>query len=297
MVLGVQAAAAEYPFTATDDGGTPVTLPAKPVHIVSLTLFTDEVLLELVEPSRLAAVTSFSVDPAISNVAARAARVPNKLTMNVEVLVALKPDLVLAANWTEADRVKQLREAGVPVYLIGTGTTVDGIQAKIARLGRLVGEPAKAAKLVDAMNARLAAVAERVAAVPADRRLSVVDYTVWGAAQGTGSSWDEIVRRAGLVNGVGNIAADRWGQVPLSKERLLEIDPDILILPGWTYDDPRGSEAFFAKTVADPVLRALKAVRGGRAYRMPENLKTTTSQYIVDAVEWLARTAYPDLFR
>jgi iron complex transport system substrate-binding protein len=147
------------------------------------------------------------------------------------------------------------------------------------------------------MNARLAAVAERVAAVPADRRLSVVDYTVWGAAQGTGSSWDEIVRRAGLVNGVGNIAADRWGQVPLSKERLLEIDPDILILPGWTYDDPRGSEAFFAKTVADPVLRALKAVRGGRAYRMPENLKTTTSQYIVDAVEWLARTAYPDLFR
>ncbi len=125
----------------------------------------------------------------------------------------------------------------------------------------------------------------------------MVDYTVWGAAQGKGSSWDEIVRRAGLVNGVADIAADEWGQVPLSKEKLLEIDPDILVLPGWTYDDPKGADAFFAKTTADPVLRALQAVKNGRAIMMPERLKTATSQYIVDAVEWLAKTAYPAQFR
>jgi iron complex transport system substrate-binding protein len=291
------ASAAGYPLTVTDDGGTPVTLPAKPARIASLTMFTDEVLLELVEPARIVAVTTFAVDPAISNVTAKADGIPAKLAMNVEVLVSLKPDLLFVANWTEADKVKQLRDAGIPVYLTGTGVTVADIQAKIARVGQLVGEAAKARKLLDAMDARLAAVQTRLAKLPADKRLSVVDYTVWGSAQGKGSSWDEIVRRAGLVNGVGDIAADEWGQVPLSKERLLEIDPDVLILPGWTYDDPKGAEAFFSKTVADPVLKALKAVREGRAYRMPENLKTATSQYLVDAVEWLARTAYPELFR
>jgi len=255
------------------------------------------VLLELVDPARLVAVTAFAADPAISNVTEKAGRVPRKLTMNVEVLVSLKPDLLFAANWTEADKVKQLRDAGIPVYLTGTGLTVDGIKAKIARVGELVGEPAGAGKLLDAMDARLAEVQRRLAKLPAGRRLSVVDYTVWGAAQGKGSSWDEIVRRAGLVNGVGSIAADEWGQVPLSKEKLLEIDPDILILPGWTYDDPKGADAFFAKTTADPVLKALKAVKEGRAYRMPESLKTATSQYLVDAVEWLAGTAYPELFK
>jgi iron complex transport system substrate-binding protein len=289
--------AAGFPLTVTDDGGTPVTLAAKPVRIASLTMFTDEVLLELVDPSRIIAVTAFAVDPAISNVTTKAAGIPHRLAMNVEILVSLKPDLLFAANWTEADKVKQLRDAGIPVYLTGTGVTVAGIEAKIARVGRLVGEPAKAANLLDAMDARLAAVETRLAKVPPDQRFSVVDYTVWGAAQGKGSSWDEIVRRAGLVNGVGGIAADAWGQVPLSKEKLLEIDPDILILPGWTSDDPKGAEAFFAKTTADPVLKALKAVRTGRAYRMPERLKTATSQYLVDAVEWLARTAYPELFR
>jgi iron complex transport system substrate-binding protein len=297
VALGAAAWAAAYPLTVTDDGGTSVTVAAKPVRIASLTMFTDEVLLELVEPARLVAVTTFAADPAISNVTAKAESVPHKLAMNVEILVSLKPDLLFVANWTEAEKVKQLRDAGITVYLTRTGVTLDGIREKIARVGQLVGEPGKAAALLDGMDARLAAVEKRLAKVPADRRRSVVDYTVWGSAQGKGSSWDEIVRRAGLVNGVGNIAADDWGQVPLSKEKLLEIDPDILILPGWTYDNPKGAEAFFAKTTTDPVLKALKAVRDGRAYRMPESLKTATSQYLVDAVEWLARTAYPEQFR
>ncbi len=64
--------AAGYPLTVTDDGGTPVTLAAKPVRIASLTMFTDEVLLDLVDPSRIVAVTTFAADPAISNVTARA---------------------------------------------------------------------------------------------------------------------------------------------------------------------------------------------------------------------------------
>jgi iron complex transport system substrate-binding protein len=290
-------ATAGYPLTVTDDAGSVVTLAAKPVRIASLTMFTDEVLLELVEPARLAAVTTFAADPAISNVVEKAKAVPQKLAMNVEILVAMKPDLLFVANWTEADKVKQLRDAGIPVYLTGTGVTVTQIEEKIARIGLLVGETAKAKKLTDAMNGRLAAVEKRLAAVTAAQRLSVVDYTVWGAAQGKGSSWDEIVRRAGLVNAVADIAADDWGQVPLSKENLLEIDPDLLILPGWTYDDPKGAEVFFAKTTTDPVLKALTAVKNGHAVMMPERLKTATSQYLVDAVEWLAKTAYPARFK
>ena len=124
----------------------------------------------------------------------------------------------------------------------------------------------------------------------------MMDYATWGSAQGAGSSWDEVIRRAGLINAVGEFAADEWGQVPLSKEKILELDPDLFVLPGWVYGDPGGAGAFYRQTVEDPALRGLLAVREGRVYQMPEGLKAATSQYIVDTVEHLARLAYPQVF-
>jgi iron complex transport system substrate-binding protein len=289
--------AAAFPLTVTDDGANPVTIPAKPQRIVSLTLFTDEILLELVDTGRLVAATTFAADPDISNVAARAAGIAHKLTLAVEPVLALQPDLVFVSNWSEADKIRQLRDAGVVVYIVASGLTIDDIQAKIRTVARIVGETDRGEKLVAAMAARIAEVKKRVAKIADDRKLSVVDYAVWGSAQGRGSSWDEIVRAAGLVNAVGAFTADRYGQVPLSKEKLLELDPDILILPGWVYGDPRGADAFFTRTVEDPALKSMKAVQARRAYKMPERLKSTVSHYVADAVEFLARTAYPELFR
>ena len=124
-----------------------------------------------------------------------------------------------------------------------------------------------------------------------------MDYATWGAAQGKGSSWDEIVSRAGLINAVGDFPADQWGQVPLSREKILTIDPDILVLPGWVYGNTQGAASFTARILADPAFRTLAAVRTERVYTMPENLKSSTSQFIAASVEWLARTAYPALFR
>ena len=61
--------------------------------------------------------------------------------------------------------------------------------------------------------------------------------------------------------------------------------------------DARKADALVAQASSDPALRSLTAVRTKRVYVMPERLKNTTSQYIVDAVEWLARAAYPERFR
>ena len=102
---------------------------------------------------------------------------------------------------------------------------------------------------------------------------------------------------AGLPSGVASLAADAWGQVPLSREKLLQLDPDILVLPGWVYGNAQGASAFFEQIAGDSSLKGLHAVQTRRVYQMPERLKSTTSQYFASAVEWLARTAYPQLFR
>jgi iron complex transport system substrate-binding protein len=293
--LGAQEKA--FPLRVIDDTGAAVTLRARPVRIVSLTLSTDEMLLDMVEPGRLQGVTTFASDPAVSNVADRAAAVPHGLVMNVETILSLAPDLVLVANWSDAGPVQQLRNAGVPVYLMTSGLTIASIEQKITRLALLTGEESRGREMIDAMEARLSAVARRVSTLPSEKRLRVIDYGAWGSAQGRGSSWDEILGRAGLVDGVADLAADEWGQVPLSREKLLQLDPDLLVLPGWVLGNPRGSAAFFTQIMGDPSLKGLRAVKTRRVYQMPEKLKSTTSQYIAAAVEWLARTAYPDSFR
>ena len=285
-----------YPLSVSDDEGNSVTLPSKPRRIVSLTLPTDEILLSLVNVSRLAAVTTLSLDPGISRVADRAAGVPRKMTLSVEPIVSLHPDLVLAASWSEAAPVMQLRSAGVPVYLIASPTNVAGVERSIERLALLTGEVQAGAAIISGMEAKLRVVAEKVAAIPGEKRLRVLDYTTFGASMGKGSSWDDIVRRAGLINAVAGLVPDEWGQVPLSTEELLRIDPDVLILPGWVYGDSRGAGTFAAAVTANPALKGLTAVRTGRVFTMPESLRASTSQYIADAVEWLARTAYPRVF-
>jgi iron complex transport system substrate-binding protein len=284
-----------YPLAVRDDAGNRLVLARRPERIISLTMFSDEVLLELVGPGRLAAVTSFAADPAVSNIAGRIAALP-KLEFHAERILSLRPDLVIVANWSEAQAVAQLRAAGLPVYLSASAASVEQIRARIRDLARLVGEPQAGEELIAGMDRRLAELERRLATVPESRRLTVLDYSAWGAAMGRGSSWDQIVRRAGLRNAVGDLPVDGWGQVPLSKEKLIELDPDLLVLPGWVYGQEGGAEGFYARVASDPALRSLKAMRNRRLVRIPENLRATTSHYVVDSIEFLARTAYPELW-
>jgi iron complex transport system substrate-binding protein len=293
---GQQMQSISYPLETADEAGSTLRLQRRPERIISLTSFTDDILVDLVDHRRLVGLTKFSEDRTVSNVADKISDIPKRLTVNVEVILSLQPDLVFVANWTGADKVTQLRDAGVPVYLVGTALTVPSIQEKIRTIGRLVDARQQAEAMIEQMDRRLAAVEEAVSSIPEGERLTVMDYATWGSSQGSGSSWDEVIRLAGLTNAVGGFASDEWGQVPLSKEKILELDPDLLILPGWVYGDPAGADAFFKRMLEDPALHGLSAVRERRVYQMPEGLKSATSQYIVDAVEYLARLAYPRAF-
>ncbi len=285
-----------YPLTLTDDRGLPVTLAHRPERIISLTLPTDEILLSLVDKRRIVAVTSFSADPRLSNVSSLTADLRREPELNAEHVISLSPDLVLVANWSDAGGVSLLRAAGVPVFLNESGRTVEQIAEKIRRLSLLTGDRERGEGIVTDMQRRIAEVGKKVFAMPSSQRKSILDYSIWGGAMGRGSTWDEVVRLAGLVNAVGGFTADQWGQVPLSREKILELDPDILALPGWVFGDPAGAEKFSADVLKDPALSLLKAVRQGSVLRIPGRFQNTSSQYIADAVEYLARAAYPGLF-
>jgi len=287
----------ESAVSITDDLNNTVKISSKPMRIVSVTLMTDEILLSLVDKSRLVAVTTLSADPEISNVAAEVIDIPNKLTLNVETIISLYPDLVFLANWSDAGKVKQLKEAGLKVLQFKSHTNVSEIEAMILTIARAVEETKKGENIVDWMNGKLDVIEEKLSSVPQKEKLTVMDYGTWGSSFGKGSSWDEIIKLAGLKNAVADFKSDQWGNVPISKEKLVELNPDILILPGWVWGDPTGADKFYKNIVSDPALKNLKAVKNNRVFRIPEAHKSSTSQYIVYAVQDLAKLAYPDIFK
>ena len=81
-----------------DDTGQSVSLPSHPSRIVSLTYGTDEILLGLVDTSRVTALSKYAGNPDISFVTKEeAAAVGRKADLNAESIMAMKPDLVIAS--------------------------------------------------------------------------------------------------------------------------------------------------------------------------------------------------------
>ena len=279
-------AATQYPLTVVDGTGHSLTFTGPPERISSLTLFTDEVLLELIDPDRISSMTFLADNPVYSSISGRIPAHVQLIDMNVEAILSIYPDIVFAANWSDSAKVRQLRDAGVQVYLIETPLTLVDIQAQIMTLADLLDAAEAGKALVAEMNEKLEQLTPQINAIK-KRQIKVLDYNTWGAASGAGTTWHEVVTKAGLINGVASIAGDKFGQVALSKEMVVSVNPNILFLPGWVYGDPEGSDRFKKQVLADPALAGVKAIREEQLYLIPERLRGTFSHHIVETIEFV----------
>ena len=282
--------ATEYPLILKDDSGTLVTLKNKPIKILSFTMMSDEILFDLLDSKRFAAVNALSVDPQVSNVAEKAAKVVRRMEFTVEGVLSLNPDLVVVADWSDGAKVQQIRSLGIPIFLLATPVTVEKIKSQILKLSLLVDEQEGGLKLIQTMEEKIIALttAQKNLTSP----LRVMDYNTWGASSGKGTSWDEMLKLAGLTNGVGELKADLFGQVPISKEILILQNPDIIFLPSWTYNQELTSDTFLNQILEDPSLQGVEAVKNGRVYVFPERLKSTISHYLAEGAWELFRLSY-----
>jgi iron complex transport system substrate-binding protein len=278
-----------YPVTIKDAWGTELTLAAKPKAILSLTLTTDELLFDLVELSRLLALEGFATDPGISNIADKAALVPGRITADKEKILALSPDLVLVADWKEKEFVQSLRDAKVPVFVFRSPNSFADLKTAVTQIAALVGEPARGKALLDKVDARLAAVAARTKTWTT--KPTVLSYSFEGSTYGRGTSFDALVTAAGLVNAASQAGLEGWPQ--LSKEQVLAFDPDVIVLPSWSWDGKDDPQKFLAAFEADPAFAGLTAVRTHHVVILPDKHLQATSQYMADGVEDLARAARP----
>lgn len=285
----------QYPLTVKDFSGNELTLAQKPERIVSLTLGTDEMLLSLVEPGRIQALSGkLAEDEGISNIAAEAKNF-RKAENNIETIISLKPDLVFAASWMKKEQIQQLLDAKIPVYLYGTATNLDEQKKVVSEVARLVGEPAKGQAMVAEMDKTLQKVADKVKDIKPENKLTVLDYNSFGSTKGKGSNFDDMAQRAGLINVAAQ--AGLTGYPKISKEKIVELNPDVIVLPSWSYDKKKDPANLAQDLEKDQSLATVKAIKNHRVFMLPDKHMVSVSQYMALGVEDLAKAAYPDLFK
>jgi ABC-type Fe3+-hydroxamate transport system substrate-binding protein len=235
-----------FPVELVDATGTKVTLAAAPQSIIATPVWAGEMLLDLVDASRITALSAWGDAPVLSMTADKAAAVKNRVDISSpESIVALNPDLVIIDTFSNPDGSlsKTLTEAGIPLVQMESPTNFTMIADAILTLAQATGEVERGQAMVAEMNQTLETVASKVASVPADERVTVKFYEDYYdptgnsaymlAAYGVGSPFHAIAEAAGTVN-VCNVA--NYG--PVAKEKVVgEWQPQLLSSPSSTFDE------------------------------------------------------------
>lgn len=245
-----------------------------PKRIVSLNLCTDQLVMMLAGPDRIAAVSHLARDPQSSVLAEDARNLPVNYGQAEEVFL-LKPDLVVAGSFHLNATVDILRRLGVTVEEFPSANSFDEIRANVRRMGRLLGTEAKAAELIAEFDARLAAVENS----HSHRSRLAALYYANSYTSGLGTLAAEVVESAGFDNLGSELGLSGLAELPL--ETLVMRRPD-LVVTGLSYKAPAlAQEIFEHPALAYLERRSLKAA-------IPENLWICGTPFTARAVEAVA---------
>lgn len=261
---------------------SPHTAPA-PQRVASLNLASDEILADILPLSRLVAVTALVDEAGTSNavgrVPASVARFPK---VDVERLIALRPDLVVVSEYTDADVLRALRQSGLKVHRMTGLDSLEGFRRALLELGEVVGEKERAAKLAADFDARLSDIDRRIQGTPRPRLL----YWASGFTAGSKTAFDALIRCGGGENAAA--LAGISGITPLGAERAYGLDPDWLFI---------GSHTTTSKEIREhPLLSRMRAVKAGHVVEMPTELLVALNHHAAASCEFMAKALHPERF-
>lgn len=264
-----------------DDWGRSIAVPAEAKRIVSLTSAYEPILLEMIGPSRLGAVSFLSKTKGYGPNYELAKSVKVSLySYAVEKIVYLHPDLVIAPEYTSRDVLDGLEHMGIPVVIVSGPKTVEETIQLVEQLGTIVGAEERAHIMTSKMKRDI----EEVKALSSQTKGEVViSMSSMDGYAGAGSLFDDMTRVMGLVNGPSQL-----GYAPrtaFTEERIIEMDPNVILIP--VYDT---SEMAWQTLYRDnPGLQTVRAVREGRVVTMPAADLYTGNQFIGESMKDILR--------
>jgi iron complex transport system substrate-binding protein len=271
---------AGYPMTLTDSLKRDVTIPARPVRIVSTAPAITEILFAIGAGDRVVADTKYCAYPPE---AAKLPHIGDFQNPSPELVAAMSPDLIVAMAGNQMSAIESMKMLKVPLVAVADPKTVGEVGATIRMLGRATGQTAQAETVATDMETRVAAVEAKSAAVaPTARPRVLYLITVDLFSVGAGTVIDDMIRRAGGVN-IAAKAGKAWPQ--LSMETVITADPQVILISTNKNDETWDTAAHaLAKLRADARWRNISAVKAGRLHAIDTGLVEVPGPRLVEGL-------------
>jgi iron complex transport system substrate-binding protein len=273
----------------TDGLGRSIELAAPAQRIISIAPSNTEILFALGAGKQIVGREEMSDYPAEAKDVTSIGSVFQKL--NTEAIVALQPDLILAAEINSPEQVKALEDLKLNVYYLPNPKTFDDLYKNLEIVGQLTGRSAEAAKLNESLKARYDAVIQKISqAKDAPTVFYEIDATdpTKPYTSGPGTFIDLVITLAGGKN-IGGELKDAFAQI--SSEELVNQNPDIIVLGDALY-------GVTAESVAQrPGWGALNAVKNNQVFKFDDNLISRPGPRLIDGLELMAKLIHPELFK
>jgi iron complex transport system substrate-binding protein len=217
---------------------------------------------------------------------------------DLELIISLHPDLVIADTMLSDDNLKELENAGIPVMI---DSLVDPAKdmGVMEKLGTIIGKEERAKEITGFIKSYQDQIKERISGVKPEDRPKV--FFEWAGKPyytvSNGNPSDTLIQLAGGDNIAKDLGNSTHTYPTVSPEWVVEVDPEVII-------QQRSSDKAFTedelKTLRDeiiarPELADVKAVKDDRVYLISGELRYGVRSVICQL--YMAKLFYPELFK
>jgi iron complex transport system substrate-binding protein len=259
-------------------------LQQTPERLISLAPSVTEVLFAVGLGSKVVGVDDFSDYP----VEAKNKTKVGAFNLNYEVIISLKPDLVVGADITSKSQISDLEKKGFTVLILAPKTIYDVLQ-DIRLIGLVAGCVNAAMDLADSLDARIDAVTSKTSNASLHKPRIYLEYDSFQGywTFGPGSFGDDLIQLAGGVN-IAHNATIAYPQI--NDEYIIKSDPEVIVYTTASYINTTAE-----KIKQRPGWSSISAVKNEKIYPIDNDLIARPGPRMVDGLEALANILHPGL--
>jgi iron complex transport system substrate-binding protein len=249
-------------------------------RIASLNTIADRLLLELVEPDRLVAVTAYSIKTHPDGWRYKAQE-QIETSDDIEAILATKPDLVIASPFTNASYIARLKDEGIEVFDLGPVRGVTTTLANIDTLAALVDAHERGKRLERNFRHQLEALEAKTRRLKQKKGLYLTFYADSFFGGTVGSSYADLLHYGGVKDVAAEHGYQDWPKY--SPAQVLEMSPEMII-----------TQTGMGKAICrHSALRSVPACNiGGRIIELPDGYHSDPGLGLVHAADMLRTLVY-----
>lgn len=254
---------------------------AEPLRVLSLSVASDEMLVDILEIRDQASKCSFAIvglsklaiSDIYSNVAEAAKKYPS-VSAESESIFQKKPQLVIATPFNSSELTAQLRSLKLRVEILSRFDRIADLRQNLLQVGDWLGCQTESLKLLNEMDAKLAP-----KDLPGARSPTVLGWNDSLVLAGKNTIFDDMITAAGARNALTKLNANGWSTI--SSETLVGLNPDFIV----SSESNGGLDMVKSNLQKQPCCKHMQAVKAGNLIVIPERLLSSASHYVGDTVQ------------